>query len=161
MQLLKPQTSNNVKELITYAETKTFSLPLRFINSRKKRMLRKFSHIILSSLLLVSTIGMVVSKHYCGDSFISSSVFHQAESCCGDSDCCHNETSFYQVKDEFSAPAVVAPPVLAEIEILGHDLFAEILTTIPETEILSFEISDSPPPPKIQTVLSLKQQYLL
>ena len=121
-------------------------------NCRNVRMLRKFSHIILSSLLLVSTIGMVVSKHYCGDSFVSTTIYHQAESCCGDSDCCHNETSFYQVKDNFSAPVVAAPPVLAEMDILGHDLFAEILT---------FEISDSPPPPKIQTVLSLKQQYLL
>src|SRR5690606_38273001 len=115
----------------------------------------------LSSLLLFSTMGMVVSKHFCGDSFVSSSVFHQAESCCGDSDCCHNETSFYQVKDNFSAPAIAAIPVLAEIEILGHDLFAEIFTTIPETEILTLKISDSPPPPKIQTVLSLEQQYLL
>src|SRR5690606_36269601 len=139
------------KELITYAETKTFSPPLRFINSQKKRMIRKFSHIILSSLLLVSTMGMVVSKHYCGDSFVSSSVFQQAKSCCEDSDCCHNENSFYQVKDDFSAPALAAIPVLAEIDILGHNLFAEILTRIPETEILSFEISDSPPPPKIQT----------
>ncbi len=124
-------------------------------------MLRKFSHIILSTLLLVSTMGMVVSKHFCGDSFVSTAVFHQAKSCCGDSDCCHNENSFYQVKDDFSASAVVATPVLAEIDILGYDLFAEILTTSPETEILSFEISDSPPPPKIQTVLSLEQQYLL
>ena len=124
-------------------------------------MLRKFSHIILSFLLLVSTIGMVVSKHYCDDSFVSTAVFHQAESCCGDSDCCHNENSFYQVKDDFSAPALVAPPVLAEIDILGHDLFAEIFTRIPGIKILTLKNSDSPPPPKIQTFLSLEQQYLL
>ena len=142
-------------------KTKTFSPPLCFYLKLKKRMLRKFSHIILSFLLLVSTIGMVVSKHYCGDSFVSTAVFHQAKSCCGDSDCCHNENSFYQVKDDFSAPALAAIPVLAEIDILGHNLFAEILTRIPETEILTFEISDSPPPPKIQTFLSLGQQYLL
>lgn len=104
---------------------------------------------------------MVVSKHYCGDSFVSTAVFHQAESCCGDSDCCHNENSFYQVKDDFSAPAHAAIPVLAESDILGHNLFAEIFTRTPETKILSFEISDSPPPPKIQTFLSLEQQYLL
>ncbi len=124
-------------------------------------MLRKFSHIILSSLLLVSTMGMVVSKHYCGDTFVETAVFHQAKSCCGDSDCCHNENSFYQIEDDFSAPVSVVPPVLAEIDIFGCNLFAEIITTIPETKILSFEISDSPPPPKIQTVLSLEQQYLL
>jgi hypothetical protein len=105
--------------------------------------------------------GMVVSKHYCGDTFVETAVFHQAKSCCGDSDCCRNENSFYQVKDDFSAPALVSPPVLAEIDILGFNLFAEILTTTPETEKLNFYISDSPPPPTIQTVLSLEQQYLL
>ena len=142
-------------------KTKLFYHLCVSINSRKVRMLRKFSHIILSTVLLVSTMGVAISQHYCSGTFVSASVFHEAKSCCGDSDCCHNETSFYQVKDDFSAPAVVAAPVLAETDIFGHNLFAEILTRIPETEILTFKISDSPPPPKIQTVLSLEQQYLL
>ncbi|MCY1721088.1 hypothetical protein OU798_12090 [Prolixibacteraceae bacterium Z1-6] len=124
-------------------------------------MLKKLSHIILSVLLLVSTVGVVVSKHYCSGSFVSASVFHEAESCCGDSDCCHNEDSFYQVKDDFSAPAVLATPILAELDILSHDLFADLILESPATENSSFRFTDSPPPPTIQKVLSLKQVYLL
>ncbi len=124
-------------------------------------MLRKFSHIILSSLLLFSTMGMVVSKHYCGDSFVSTAVFNEAKSCCGDSDCCHNEDQLFQVKDDFSAPAVLAVPVLAELDILGHDLFADLILESSVTENSSFRFTDSPPPPKIQKVLSLKQVYRL
>ncbi len=124
-------------------------------------MLKKFSHIILSVVLLVSTVGVAVSKHYCSGSFVSVSVFNEAESCCGDSDCCHNETNFYKVKDDFSAPAVLSAPVLAELDILGHDLFSDILTLLPETETAEILYDSSPPPPTIQKALSLRQIYLL
>lgn len=124
-------------------------------------MLKKFSHIVLSTVLLISTMGVVISKHYCGDSFVSTSVFHEAKSCCGDSDCCHNEDSFYQVKDDFSAPAVLAAPILAELDILGHGLFAALLEEPVIAENLYFTFTDSPPPPTIQKVLSLKQVYRL
>ena len=124
-------------------------------------MLRKFSHIILSTLLFVSTMGMVLSKHYCGDSFISTTFYLQAKSCCGDSDCCHDVTHVYQVKEDFSAPVVLGAPVLAELNILGHDLLLTDCLTAKEkgNTILSFD--NSPPPPNIQKVLFLKQLYLL
>lgn len=124
-------------------------------------MLKKFSHIILSSLLLISTMGVVVSKHYCSGSFVSASVFQEAESCCGDSDCCHNEDSFYQVKDDFSAPAVLSAPVLAELDILSQDLYTNILTELSETETAEILYDSSPPPKTIQKALSLRQIYLL
>lgn len=124
-------------------------------------MLKKFSHIILSTLLLISTVGVAISKHYCSGSFVSVSVFQEAESCCGDSDCCHNEDQFYQVKDDFSAPAVLSAPVLAELDILGYDLFSDILIEVPETETAEILYDSSPPPQTIQKALSLKQVYLL
>lgn len=124
-------------------------------------MLKKLSHIILSAVLLISTMGVAISKHYCGDSFVSASVFHEAKSCCGDSDCCHNEDSFYQVKDDFSAPAVLTAPILAEHDVLDHDLLADLILESPVAENSSFTFTDSPPPPTIQKVLSLKQVYLL
>ncbi|HSH19878.1 MAG TPA: hypothetical protein VLA03_05475 [Draconibacterium sp.] len=124
-------------------------------------MLKKFSHIILSALLLISTMGVAISKHYCSGSFVSASVFHEAKSCCGDSDCCHNEDFLFKVKDDFSAPAVLSAPVLAELDILGRDLFSDILIELPETETAEILYDSSPPPPKIQKVLSLKQLYLL
>ena len=124
-------------------------------------MLKKVSHIILSILLLVSTMGVAVSKHYCSGSFVSFSVFHEAKSCCGDSDCCHNENQVYQVKTDFSAPANNSVPVLAELDILGLNLYTEVLSTAPNKELGELLFDSSPPPKTIQKVLSLKQVYLL
>ena len=124
-------------------------------------MLKKFSHIILSSLLLISTMGVAVSKHYCSGSFVSASVFHEAKSCCGDSDCCHNENLFLKVKDDFSAQIVLTVPVLAELDILGHNLLNGLILESPATENSIYRFTDSPPPPTIQKVLSLKQVYRL
>jgi hypothetical protein len=65
-------------------------------------MLRNFSHIILSFLLLAATTGMAVSKHFCDEFLISTSLFAESEPCCDDGDCCHNETAFFQVDEDFS-----------------------------------------------------------
>ena len=127
----------------------------------KVSMLQKISHIILASLLLVATMGMAVSKHYCSDSLISVSVFEEADSCCDDMGCCHTENEFIQVKNDFSTPAISTIPVLAEITILGHDLFDGLNLTLSETEIQKNTISDSPLPSSVSEALSLKQVYLL
>ena len=105
--------------------------------------------------------GMIVSKHYCSGSFVSASIFHEAKSCCGDSDCCHNEDQFYQVKDDFSVPVVLTAPVLAELDILGHAILNELFTTNYELNNIILTYTDSPPPPLIQTTLSSLQTYRL
>lgn len=125
-------------------------------------MLRKVSHIILSSLLLISTMGLVISKHYCSGDLVSVSVFYEANSCCGVSDCCHNEDLIVKVKDDFSSPVISTIPVLAEINILGNGLLnTESLLKEPKLDNKSIFRDFSPPPKTTQTVLSLKQVYLL
>ena len=125
-------------------------------------MLRKISHIISAILLLVTSMGLAVSKHYCHGEFVSVSIFHEADSCCDMQGCCQNENHFYQVKEDFSSPVITTIPVLAELDVLGHDLLAiESLLTEPESENTATITDYSPPPKNIQTVLSLKQVYLL
>ena len=125
-------------------------------------MLRIFSHIILSVLLLTATMGMAVSKHYCSGDLIASTIFSEAESCCdGPCDCCHNENHFYKVQDDFSVTQIQDTPQLAEIDILGNELFSLELASEFESKLNPVIFVDSPPPPKIQEVLSLKQSYLL
>lgn len=104
---------------------------------------------------------MAVSKHYCEGSLESVAVFHEAKSCCDMDNCCHNETEVYQVKEDFSVPAVTNIPVLAEHDILGHDLFAEGLSNAPETGVASLDFIETPPLLPIQKTLSLKQVYRL
>lgn len=63
---------------------------------------QKITNIILSVLLLVSTTGLTIDKHYYGESLISIAVMHKAESCCeGPCNCCHNESIQIKVKDDF------------------------------------------------------------
>ena len=124
-------------------------------------MLRKVSHIILASLLLISTMGLAISKHYCSGSFVSVSVFHEAKSCCGDSDCCHNEDLLFKVSDDFSTPQIIHNPELAELDIYGLELLVIDLNINPQTETTQILYNNSPPPPTIQKSLSLKQVYRL
>ena len=124
-------------------------------------MLKTFSHITLSLVLLISTMGMVVSKHYCGNEAVSVSINHPSDSCCDKGNCCSTEIHTYQVKDDFSSPVITTIPVLAELDILGHDLFEAEGLPEPESENPVSFLAHSPPPKTIQTVLSLRQLYLL
>jgi hypothetical protein len=69
-------------------------------------MLRKVTHILIAITLILATAGVSVSRHYCGGSLISVSVYHHAKSCC-DANChsCHNETNVYQLTDKFNFEA--------------------------------------------------------
>ena len=122
-------------------------------------MLKRISHIIIAMLIVASTMGLTVSMHYCGNNLESVSVLSSPEPCCDiPDDCCHDETININTENDFSgtfynfdfSQMVVELPALVEL----------FLIDIPEDN--SF-ISDyfSPPPPKIQTVLSSLQSYLL
>jgi len=124
-------------------------------------MLKRFSHISLSLLLLISTVGFAVSKHYCGDALVDVAYNQNADSCCDDGACCHNETLVYQLDEDFSAPAISTVPALAELEILGYDLFASIGLVLPETETDAPGFAESPPLLPIQKTLALKEVFLL
>ncbi len=124
-------------------------------------MFKKFSHIIFSLLLLVSTMGLVISKHYCGDSFVSISFFTEGESCCKMGGCCHNETDFYQVDEDFSITTFLEIPDASEFNLFG---FTFLLDHVNEEFIditKDFIISESPPIVSIQIALSKRQVYLL
>jgi hypothetical protein len=124
-------------------------------------MLRNVSHIVLALLLLSATTGMAVSKHFCDDFLISISLYTEAETCCNDGNCCHNESTFYQLDEDFSIPASAQIP-----QIIDFKLFAFIVE--PSLEIFGDKIEkpfyterEPLPPPNIQTVLSLQQAWIL
>jgi hypothetical protein len=124
-------------------------------------MIKRVSHIGLIFLLLSATTGMTVSKHYCGNFLVSTVFFGEAESCCDSGNCCHNESAFYQLDEDFSIPASAQIP-----QIIDFKLFAFIVE--PSLEIFGDKIEktfyterEPLPPPNIQTVLSLKQAWIL
>ncbi|MCF8222661.1 MAG: hypothetical protein K9J25_05895 [Bacteroidales bacterium] len=64
-------------------------------------MLKKAAHIIITLTLLFATTGVTVSKHYCGNNLRGIAVMKAAASCCDSDSCCHTESDFYQVDDDF------------------------------------------------------------
>ena len=64
-------------------------------------MLRPVTNIIMTCLLLISTTGFAVSKHYCGENLISVELKTEADACCDDGTCCHTERQLLQVDNDF------------------------------------------------------------
>lgn len=128
-------------------------------------MFRKTIHILLIALLLVSTMGFSLSKHYCGTRLVDVKINSEAESCCGgnscESNCCHNETVHLQLKDNFvgSVNFELNSPAPSEI-LFSIDFFQ--LKSIAEADGNSiFMHVESPPPKLVTTRLSEIQSYLL
>jgi hypothetical protein len=122
-------------------------------------MLRKVIHITLIVLLLATTTGMTVYKHYCGDDLKSVSVNSAPKSCCEvPCGCCHNESFSVKINDDFSVTAFnfdfhqveIAVPVVCQLFII--DLPVQPKMVEPKYDL---------PPPPIQTILSSLQTYRL
>ncbi len=66
-------------------------------------MLKKFLNILVVFILSVSTGGVSVTRHYCGNSLMSTSFFSAPHKCCpGSCDKCHNEHRFSKITSEFT-----------------------------------------------------------
>lgn len=124
-------------------------------------MLKKISHIIFSLLLLVATVGMTVSRHYCKGDLYSVSVNGSGNAGCDMGNCCHDENQNIRIHDDYSTPTSISIPVLAEFDILGNALFMDVdISSLYEKDI-DFEFVESPPLLPILETLSVKQVYLL
>jgi uncharacterized membrane protein YadS len=122
-------------------------------------MLKKISHIILALLVLVTTMGMTVSAHYCGGELKSVHLLSAADSCCGDAcTSCHNEIIKVKVEDDYtiSSFSIDFESVFTLLPALTY-LFHEIIIS----EVVVQVAHHKPPPLKIQTVLSNLQVYRL
>ena len=76
-------------------------------------LVKKVLHILVASLLLISTSGVIINKHYSGGELFSASLFVEAESCCETSCCqhehknnCSEESDFYKLIADFTLTEV-------------------------------------------------------
>jgi hypothetical protein len=124
-------------------------------------MLKKFGNIILALLLVLTTSGMVISKHYCGNMLVSISIDSQAKQCCDgrDNHCCHNKNETLILKAEFTYQVVIEPNI-TYFKIFGTE-FADLLNEFPNSALPAFIIADPSPPPGIHLFLARIQAYLL
>lgn len=111
--------------------------------------------------MLSTTTGFSISKHYCSNNLVSITINHEAESCCDmDGGCCRNETTSYQLDDDFVNTSFIDFSSLNQIDLL-FPLFYILVDNTVNKEIESFfRFPESPPPLKIQVVLSGLQTYL-
>ena len=123
-------------------------------------MLKRISHIGLSLLLLISTVGFAVSKHYCGDALVDITYNENADSCCDDSACCHIENLLYQLNEDYSPPQITNAPELYEIAVLGFTVFVASQTPA-DNHSKIFHSTNSPPPSTVGEILSRNQVFLL
>jgi hypothetical protein len=109
-------------------------------------MLRIIVNSFVAVVLLFTSAGLTISKHYCGDMLVSVAIDGNAKSCCGTTcNCCHNENLIIQLKDDFliqQAPAITNAPVF-EYNLAFVQVSDKIRLT-PINEI-NPEITGSPP----------------
>ncbi len=115
-------------------------------------MLKKAGHISLIILLLISTMGVTMYKHYCGGSLVSESIGFHAKKCCNDS-CkkCHNESKTFKISDKYEANNSTLNFKAAVNKIFDNFSFAFLLLHItidPSSNnnlFIQIKICDTPP----------------
>jgi hypothetical protein len=98
--------------------------------------MKRFIHIIIAGILLFTTTGFTITKHYCAGNLIDVAINATPDPCCDISaGCCSDEESFHQLKADFIA---------ADISLI-QDLSINYFI-IPESEVLIIksEINELP-----------------
>ncbi len=119
---------------------------------------------IIAALLMITTMGFSVSKHYCGTRLIEVSINSTIEPCCkdvGTSSCCHDETEYFRFDKDYVSPVIADNDQITIFDILFPAVAVYLLdnSVIVEKDILNF--AESPPPLALHTKLSLFQTYLI
>ncbi|WP_445626108.1 HYC_CC_PP family protein [Marinilabilia salmonicolor] len=122
-------------------------------------MLRTVTNIIMVALLLISTTGVTISKHYCDHDLISVELSGE-HPCCDVEPCCETETEFLQVKNDFvvSASISILPYLFSA---LLDSVSKEIDVTTPEKRLRSAIPPSFGPIQKMARRLALFQVYRL
>jgi|SRR6056297_3035961 len=124
-------------------------------------MLRLLIHISISLILMISINGFAVSKHYCGTKLVSIEINKETSQCCDmEENCCHNETDFYQLDNDFFVSTYHLAENLSVQELLFPVIFSFFNADIFSSDSLVLYITESPPPKERQERLSFLQSYL-
>ena len=130
-------------------------------------MIRKVSHIVISAVLLILTMGFTVSQHYCGKRLVAVSLFSaETDGCSGDGSCsmemscCHNEHHVYQLHEDYTPPVITDQVQFIQVDLLVFDLPTDV-TPVDKFQTEIFSDDESPPPLDVSTYLSSIQVYLL
>lgn len=129
----------------------------------------KIIHLFVAFVLLVTTIGVVINKHYSGGELFSTALFVEAESCCASS-CCHTfpmegcrEEFEYHILDlDFTIPDKAASFSLHTLDISLFFINANFTSNLYSDVIQNNKaFQDIKPPPKIDDLTVLFHSFLI
>jgi hypothetical protein len=87
-------------------------------------MLRKTANILFLIVFLATSMGFSITKHYCGNNLIKTSLGN-VEDCCKNCNQCHNKVSHIKIKDTYdtgdNAFSLVDHSVFLSIPIFVND----------------------------------------
>lgn len=126
--------------------------------------MKKYFHICLSILLLISTTGVSVSKHICGEEIHDLALYQEADNCHGEHDmnmdgCCENETGHFQVQDDFQLEYSLTVNYTADF--LLYIIPVLNISLSQENHIKTFFESYESPPTPGKNILIKAQSFLL
>ncbi len=123
----------------------------------------RFSHIVVSFLLLVGTTSLTVSGHYCAGELYSFRLFDNAPECCSDAGCgnCEDNSIALKLTDEYIVTDYQIkhnPLTIIKIYFVDHSSgsYAYNLSISRQT-IFPFKT----PPPGLKKSLSMIQSFIL
>jgi hypothetical protein len=121
--------------------------------------IKKITHIFIAFILLISSVGVVVSVHYCHNELASISIFKEAQSCCTNPSCCQSETISIQFDKDYVVQDIQQSEKVVSFSSLIS--YVEIIKTqfhIPETISSLYSVRKSPP---LESDICIQIQRLL
>lgn len=108
---------------------------------------KKLGNIILVFLLLISTAGVSINKHYSGGELFSTAIFVEADSCCETPcGCCDKSSEIIKVEADYLASSFELDDV-AQMDLLYANIPVLLQFVRTEVSTNSFTIEEFFPPP--------------
>lgn len=121
-------------------------------------------HILMSVTLILATTGLSISRHYCGNSIIHTSLGTEAKSCMPDMDmnhgCCDNQTETVILDDDFQL-SYSNFKIIPEYEILVAYSVTVLVPMPKQTNYRSLISNDTGPPVSAEPLYLTVQSFLL
>ncbi len=124
-------------------------------------MIKKIGYIAIATLLILTTVGFVITRHYCNGELVSVQVDIPADNCCDEEadNCCHNENETFILDIDFTQPVNT---VISIFETMLFDTPTLNLTEkLADQLVVVNSLTDPAHPPAIHLFLAKIQSYLL
>ena len=122
--------------------------------------IKKFGHIIMILLLLISTAGVSINKHYSGGELFSTAIFIEADSCCETPcGCCDEKSEFFKVEADFLTSSFSLVGAV-QLDLLSTSI--SLLVDFENTQLIANNfIHEDTSPPSLPDLCILNQVFRL